>query len=72
MINETIKLLDTLIVLFLEWIKLPEMEYYLPEIFLTIICKYHNTNFQYKQSYLAFIREDQLHQILNLTCFLLS
>ena len=64
-IHSTIKLLDLLLDLLPEWIgygfnpngmlikrNSSELGQFLPELLLTIVSKFHSTNFSYKQGYL--------------------
>jgi hypothetical protein len=85
-ISTTIKLLDLLLELLPSWLgfsynlydgtimkeKESDLASYLPELLLTIVCKYHSTNFSYKQGYLPVLGRDHLEKVLNLICFLLS
>ena len=49
-----------------------ELVYFLPELLLTLVSKYHTTMFSIKQNYLQTVGSDHLKQILELACFLLS
>lgn len=84
-ILSTRKLLDLLLDLLPEWlgfgfnpngiivkVKNTDLIYSLPELLLTIVCKYHNTNFSYRNEYLTSIGASHVEKILNLLCFLLS
>jgi len=46
--------------------------HFLPELLLTVVSKYHTTNFTYKQGYLSLIGEEHIGHILEITCFLLA
>jgi hypothetical protein len=86
-INGTSKLLDMVMFLLPKWLgidygllrhgkikgyKVNEMASFLPEHFLYNIYKYHLSNFKFKQNYLGLIGENHIHDLLNLTCLLLS
>lgn len=85
-IHGTMRLLNLLLELLPEWLgvdygrmenakvreKGSELQYYLPELLLTAVSKYHTTNFTYKQGYLTIMGEEHINHILQLTCFLLA
>lgn len=49
-----------------------ELSYYIPEHLIDSIYKFHFNNFKFKPRYLEMLTEDHLHEIVKLTCLLLS
>ena len=50
----------------------PELARYLPEHLLESIYKFHCTNFKFKGSYLQLLGEEHVHEVIKITCILLS
>lgn len=87
-IHPTIKLFDLLMYMLPIWLKFdyeelvdckfvrpykaPEIQYYLPEHLLDSIEKFHIGTYRYKQNYLQMLGENHVHELLKLTCLILS
>ena len=48
-----------------------ELIYYMPDLMLTLVSKYHTTIFSMKQHYLSMIGEEHIRQLCELTTLLL-
>lgn len=88
LLRTTTKLFDLLLFLLPRWLNLnfenlrnckmegkyetSELTRYLPEYLLQSIYKFHSSNFKFRASYLQLLGEEHVHQIINITCLLLS
>ena len=52
--------------------KTPELARFLPEHFLDSIYKFHLNSYKVKQNYLQIIGEEHIHEIVKITCLILS
>lgn len=88
LINPTIKLFNLFLHILPKWLninyddlnnccfengyKLPILAHYLPEHLLNSIYKFHYEVYKFKKNYIAMLGESHIHNLLNLTCLILS